>query len=142
MKKNTKIYVISFSAFIISIIFMWSKGQSYNTELKDSYEKYQKINEILSSGENIEEAEKLLNDIEDDFIENPEIYLKKALVSVELEKYEEAEKFINKMFELEPRLENNADVLNLYAQVLYEKGDIDKANAILNKVNELGKTSE
>ena len=44
MKKNTKIYVISFSAFIISIIFMWSKGQSYNTELKDSYEKYQKIN--------------------------------------------------------------------------------------------------
>lgn len=142
MKKNTKIYVISFSAFIISIIFMWSKGQSYNTELKDSYDKYQKINEILSSGENIEEAEKLLNDIEDDFIENPEIYLKKALVSVELEKYEEAEKFINKMFELEPRLENNADVLNLYAQVLYEKGDIDKANAILNKVNELGKTSE
>ena len=142
MKKNTKIYVISFSAFIISIIFMWSKGQSYNTELKDSYEKYQKINEILSSSENIEEAEKLLNDIEDDFIENPEIYLKKALVSVELEKYEEAEKFINKMFELEPRLENNADVLNLYAQVLYEKGDIDKANAILNKVNELGKTSE
>lgn len=142
MKKNTKIYVISFSAFIISIIFMWSKGQSYNTELKDSYDKYQKINEILSSGENIEEAEKLLKDIEDDFIENPEIYLKKALVSVELEKYEEAEKFINKMFELEPRLENNADVLNLYAQVLYEKGDIDKANAILNKVNELGKTSE
>ena len=142
MKKNTKIYVISFSAFIISIIFMWSKGQSYNTELKDSYEKYQKINEILSSGENIEEAEKLLKDIEDDFIENTEIYLKKALVSVELEKYEEAEKFINKMFELEPRLENNADVLNLYAQVLYEKGDIDKANAILNKVNELGKTSE
>ena len=142
MKKNTKIYVISFSAFIISIIFMWYKGQSYNTELKDSYDKYQKINEILSSGENIEEAEKLLNDIEDDFIENPEIYLKKALVSVELEKYEEAEKFINKMFELEPRLENNADVLNLYAQVLYEKGDIDKANAILNKVNELGKTSE
>ena len=142
MKKNTKIYVISFSAFIISIIFMWSKGQSYNTELKDSYDKYQKINEILSSSENIEEAEKLLNDIEDDFIENPEIYLKKALVSVELEKYEEAEKFINKMFELEPRLENNADVLNLYAQVLYEKGDIDKANAILNKVNELGKTSE
>ena len=142
MKKNTKIYVISFSAFIISIIFMWSKGQSYNTELKDSYDKYQKINEILSSGENIEEAEKLLNDIEDDFIQNPEIYLKKALASVELEKYEEAEKFINKMFELEPRLENNADVLNLYAQVLYEKGDIDKANAILNKVNELGKTSE
>ena len=118
MKKNIKIYVISFSAFIISIIFMWSKGQSYNTELKDSYEKYQKINEILSSGENIEEAEKLLKDIEDDFIENPEIYLKKALVSVELEEYEEAEKFINKMFELEPRLENNTDVLNLYAQVL------------------------
>lgn len=141
MKKNTKIYVISFSAFMISVIFMWSKAQTYNTQLKESYEKYQQINEILSSGENIEKAEILIKDIEYDFIENPEIYLKKAIISLKLKKYDDSEKFINKMFELEPRLENNIDVLNLYAQVLYEKGDEDKANVILNKVKELQASS-
>lgn len=140
MKKSTKIYIVSLSFLIVMFLFAFSSAQSDKINLKNTYEDFYSIDSILESGENLEEAKKIISDVEKIFIEDPNIYLKKAQVYMEAKEYDVAEESINKIFELRPDLENNAEVLKIYANIVFLKGDHEKAQEITNKLNSLGQS--
>ncbi len=138
MKKSTKIYIASLTFLMIMFVFAFSSAQSAKIDLKTAYEDFSRIDSILESGENLDEAKKIINEAEKVFIEDPNIYLKKAQIYMETKEYDVAEESINKIFELRPDLENNAEVLKIYANIVFLKGDHKRAQEITNKLNSLG----
>jgi len=138
MKKSTKIFIASLSVILVLFTFAFSKAQEDKIHIKNTYESYALVNEIISSEENLEQAEGILKVAEETFIEDPNIYLQKARLYEKMKNYEEAEKNILKIFEMRPDLENNTDVLKLYANIVFLKGDHQKAQEITNKLKELG----
>lgn len=144
MKKNAKIYVICLSVFAVLFTFGIVKAQNQRTSLKKAYEDFFGIDNYIlsmssvSSSENLSKAKTMMENIEKNFIEDPNIYFKKAQLLLQMKEYEEAEKCIEKIFEMRPDLESNTDILTVYANIVFLKGDHEKAQEITDKLNSLG----
>lgn len=138
MKKSTKLYIVSLSSVLFLFLFTFSRAQEDKNEFKSLYNEYILLSDAVTLGENLETLETSLLNIEDKFFEDVNVYLQKARIYDKMEKYEEAEESILKIYELRPDLEDNTDILALYANVAFLSGDHEKAGELSNKLKELG----
>lgn len=130
MKKNINIYIGVMSVLVLMFIFTFSKAQNDKLGLKQAYEAYQMIDDFITSEEHKDVAVNILNDVNEKFLYDTDVCFKQIDLYNELGEYEKAQEVIEKVFEEDPDLKSDLNMLDIYYSVLLLNGENEKAEEV------------
>lgn len=142
MNRNSKILVVFLS---ISLgIFMYSgfKGSKQIDKRKEDYQKYILAKQDIEVGENLEEAIKTLEYLEENYIGTDVLPRDKASVYLILGNNVEAERCLEEAFDKNPQLSQSVNVSLVYAETAYENNNIEKSKQLLENIISQGVPEE
>lgn len=142
MHKEKKIFIAMITIALVVFLYSSSKASNQVAQRKEDYSSYLTALKYIQNEENLEEAEKILNNIEKKYIKTAEIMRSKAITYIFLEKYDKAEKSLEEAFNLNKKLQENVDILLVYAELAEKNKHNDKALKAIDKLNTMETSKE
>ncbi|MCR8745463.1 hypothetical protein [Romboutsia lituseburensis] len=142
MYKNSKIFITFLSVALFLMMYSYDKGQKQISERKDDYTAYAKAELSINQGKKIESSLKTIEKLEKKYIKTDQFELSKVQAYALMGQFDKAEKSVKEAIRLNKKLENDVNLLLIYADVCINNKDNDKANQILEKIKNLEKNEE